>query len=291
MLWADHCGTSADLDRLDLPGGQRFSRDTMYGARDFWIAEPGAPADPALWARALVAFSTSGYWPLLVPDDVVPDDIGGQEWFSNDWGPAGKADPAYLAHGADGPFSVIDEPFLAEWEATHTKWRRWDSDAGGKLVSEQDFLTEFLTGALDVVPSHFHHASPQATRSRLEPVSMLLSMPQSRIVLVPTTDPSMVPMVLDWGIANEELSPGRFASALRSWHRRFGVVLTSMQWSFTHLQCPAPPTSDLALDRLALELAVWATDSFWQGGITARDGRVKFPRAVVSEPEWTIWWD
>nr|HMQ65702.1 DUF4253 domain-containing protein [Arachnia sp.] len=115
----------------------------------------------------------------------------------------------------------------------------------------------------------------------------------NRVILVPVERPCDVPLTLHWGVPNDGLSPYAFATCLRSWEERFGAVLTWMiAISWAEIELTAPPTDQLNARRLGIELMVFSTDSWMQGGLggNAR-GEFDGPERLGRSTSWSLWWD
>lgn len=179
-------------------------------------------------------------------------------------------------------------------------------------------VTPHLTSPLDRLPGddylRFDYANPAAYFRDLVGISwtpdFLLAGPTAsapwtavdvrvpvhlnRLVLVPVARPSYVPMALQWGVPNDDLSPHAFATCLRSWEERFGAVLTWMVTiSQAEIELTAPPTDRLNARRLAVEVIAFARDSWGQSGLKG-----DFAGPAVEEAErlgrstrWQLWWD
>lgn len=116
--------------------------------------------------------------------------------------------------------------------------------------------------------------------------------PHERVTLVACRRPADAVLLLDFGVPNDNATPGIFAGVLRSWEERFGVVPVLLDPGWTAFQVLAPPTTEGQIDRLAAEVFAFAADTAVQGGLHSVYGEPSLAvRELVQSKQWLIWWD
>lgn len=104
--------------------------------------------------------------------------------------------------------------------------------------------------------------------------------------------PADAPLILDFGVANDDATPGMFTGVLRSWETRFGLVPVILTPDWTLLQVVSPPSDLVDIERLSAEVFTFANDSALQGRFHIDDRRHAVPvQEMVRSREWLIWWD
>ena len=258
---AERPGGDAELASFDLPPGRTVYRPD--GTLFCWVSALEAPGLDRLWTDAMLRFSETGLWPIRAEEQ---DDW---EWHSQ-WAKAGRwpeDEPPVTS-----PLDRFDHDFAEEEGLT--------PEAYAQDVAEVSWTPDLqLAEATSSTPW---------TRVDVEAPAHI-----NRVILVPVERPCDVPLTLHWGVPNDGLSPYAFATCLRSWEERFGAVLTWMiAISWAEIELTAPPTDQLNARRLGIELMVFSTDSWMQGGLggNAR-GEFDGPERLGRSTSWSLWWD
>ncbi|MDH6284280.1 DUF4253 domain-containing protein [Prescottella agglutinans] len=266
-LWAETRATNATLDGLSLPDGT-----VVYGSDGQvlgWESSGETRELGELWLRCAQQFPSTGLWPICDGGRLGPS--RGWNFLTADCKPYWQ-DPYAI------PSDVYDAVNIAD------RNDYFDSSQG------PDYFRELLRD-LDLNDTSMKLAEGSAIPP--DPLRRLIAPDApTELTLVACQRPSDAVLLLDFGVANDDATPGIFAGVLRSWETRFGVVPEVLTSGWTAFQVLAPPTKVAEVERLATEVVSFATDSAIQGGfyVKSRDQRVTAQNMVQSS-NWIIWWD
>lgn len=271
QLWAESRPTAATLAQLALPEGS--VTHGLDGQLLGWTSSPDANCDLGeLWLACARQFPHTGLWPIC--DTAFPlkpgrgwhllEETDGRSHWSNPYEmPSDVYDAANTADRGDYFDYFDDEPDFFREMMQECGLKETDMTLADASVFPEDPL-----GLLTV---------PDAPKS---------------LTLVACRRPADAVLLLDFGVANDDATPGIFAGVLRSWETRFGVVPVMLHPAWTAFQVLAPPTDQTQIERLASEVFSFATDSAGQGGFHhAYGGPSVSEQELVRSREWLIWWD
>ncbi|MET3960609.1 hypothetical protein ABIE44_000543 [Marmoricola sp. OAE513] len=269
-LWAASRPTSATLDNLLLPAGT-----TVHGKAGQLLAWESAPASPteigALWLRCAKSFPATGLWPVCDYPWPIEPERRWQHTRGND-GSLVWRDPYALPVDVYGAAELPDRDGQFDDRGEPESYRRLMEDFG---ITE----TEMIPAAAAALPD--------------DPLARLVApVGHERLTLVACRRPADASLVLDFGVANDDATPGIFAGVVRSWEERFGVVPVMLDPSWTAFQAVAPPTEDVQVERLSAEIFAFATDTALQGGFHIQNmAHEASAKDMARSREWLIWWD
>ncbi len=108
-------------------------------------------------------------------------------------------------------------------------------------------------------------------------------------VLVPSRDPTEVPVRLGWsGGCNYDVSPHIHTAVLRGWADRYAAEVVALDDSQTmELLVARPPTTPEECHAVALQQFRYCEDLVTQGGGSIHD----LAAQQVPSPSWYFWWD
>ncbi|MDR1806726.1 MAG: DUF4253 domain-containing protein [Propionibacteriaceae bacterium] len=272
-LWAETRPTDQTLVALALPRGQAVHG--LDGQLLGWESGQDTDCDLGeLWLSCARRFPDTGLWPI------VDSRFGlhpGRHWhdLTTDDGRPYWRDPYAV------PSDVYDAVNCADRADYHH-----DFDADDESEPLDQLLQDL---GLPVADTTLAEAStfPDDPLARLVAPKVWKS-----LTLVACRRPADSLLVLDFGVPNDNATPGIFTGVLRSWETRFGVVPVMLDLCYTSFQVLAPPIADRQVDRLATEVFAFAIDTAMQGGFYREfgDRDVGAPEMVRSR-EWLIWWD
>ncbi|KRC46539.1 MULTISPECIES: DUF4253 domain-containing protein [unclassified Nocardioides] len=265
-LWAPVRPSQSTLGELGLPDGNE-----VYGIDGHllgWEAAAEVVDDAGeLWLRCALQFPHTGLWPIV--DRRWP--IQAERRWHKPLADDGR--PFWL-----DPYAVPSDAYDAVNVADRREYFESPGEEPGSYVS---LMREF--GLLET-----GMVLAQASTLPADPLSALVA-PRGakRLSLMACRRPADAVLMLDFGIPNDDATPGIFAGVLRSWEERFGLVPVMLNPAWTSFQVVAPPTTELEAERLAAEVFSFANDSAIQGGFQVTGGA----RQMVTQREWLIWWD
>lgn len=268
QLWAWARPTDATIASLGLPDGA-----LVHGADSQllgWVSTPGSDADLGeVWLRCARSFPATGLWPICDTVALRP----GRAWdhVEVDGRPIWR-----------DPYAVPSDVY----DAANTADRQDYFDGPDGELDHRELLAEFGLAEAD-------RRLPEASVMPADLLRRLVApVPPRRLTLVACRRPSDAVLLLDFGVANDDATPGIFVGVLRSWETRFGVVPVMLDLAWTGFQVLAPPADGTQIDRLAAEVFSFATDTGVQGGFHRRYGdRAGDARSMVQSSQWLIWWD
>lgn len=268
QFWARERPTVATLGRFDLPDG-----NVVHGREGQllgWVSAPNVERDlGGLWLECARQFPATGLWPVCDNGGLHPD----RGWDRS----AASYDSPY-----SDPYAVPSDAFSAVNLADRRHYYDFPDDPGYfRRIMQESGIPEVdgILAAPSVLPD--------------EPLNGLV-VPEGleRLTLVACRRPADAPLILDFGVANDDATPGLFTGVLRSWETRFGLVPVRLTSDWTLFQVLAPPTDPLEIERLSAEVFSFANDSALQGGFHVHDRKRSVPvQEMVRSREWLIWWD
>lgn len=271
QLWTETRPTVATLAMLALPDGSvvRGVDGELLGWESGNVAGQNL-AD--LWLTCARQFPSTGLWPICDARGLEP--TRGWEFLTEDGKP-------YWLDPYAVPNDVYDAITLADRE-----YYFQDPD------DDPDFSKELLKNCgVNDTSMTLAQAMPlpdDALTSLATPANFFAA---KHLTLVACRRPADAVLLLDFGVANDDATPGIFAGVLRSWEERFGVVPVMLNPAWTSFQVLAPPNQEAEIERLAAEVVSFAEDSAAQGGLHICYGDHASPQEFARSREWLIWWD
>jgi len=257
-FWAETRPTDATLATLDVPEGE-----AVHGADGRllgWIAAPGTTGLGELWLRLARQFPQTGLWPVR---DTWYDLEEGRNWGHPYW---------------EAPYAVAKRGFHAG-TLPDRMYRDVPGDPGVPYIDLEE-IADYVSAPEVTL------AEPSAMEA--DPLSTLRAPTTAeKLVLLVCRRPADAVLTLDFGVPNDDATPGMFVGVLRSWESRFGVVPEQLHPAWTTFQVIAPPSSETDMRRLATEVIAFALDTASQGGFGGT-GRAE---EMVGTRSWSIWWD
>lgn len=267
-MWAATRPTDASLAGLALPDGAVVHG--IDGQLLGWESAAGVRGDLSqLWLRCALEFPSTGLWPLCDSVRIRPT----RAW---DHPRTDEGRPYWR-----DPYAVPADVYHAAGTADRDGYLDDTPDCSMRELMEEFGLTstDQTLALASVLPNPL-------LRRLVAPAA------PKRICLVACRRPSDVVLLLDFGIPNDDATPGIFTGVLRSWEERFAVLPVMLDPAWTAFQALAPPTDHTEIDRLAAEAFCFATDTATQGGFH-RTHATPYgnAREMVQSREWLIWWD